>query len=69
MNEFITKPFNPEDLICALCHWINKDQIPPPENNATLSIVFQLPAALNPEQYAKLVQVTKEPAELTTTTD
>jgi HPt (histidine-containing phosphotransfer) domain-containing protein len=27
MNDFVTKPVNPEELISVLCHWIDKIQV------------------------------------------
>jgi HPt (histidine-containing phosphotransfer) domain-containing protein len=32
MNDFVTKPINPQELIAVLCHWMKKDEpvaIPP----------------------------------------
>lgn len=53
-------------FLLAARHGMSERQVDTPGER--VSIVFQLPAALNPEQYAKLVQL-QTPAQLTTTTD
>lgn len=54
-------------FLLAARHGMSEKQAEQPGER--VNITFQLPAALNPEQYAKLVQATQEPARLPSETE
>jgi PAS domain S-box-containing protein len=37
MNDFVTKPVNPEELFSVLCHWIDKSNVPFPSTTQSIA--------------------------------